>query len=69
MTKSRESGENEITDEAKREASRTKQDPSIILAAWFAEAKAAGDGRRASKIVRAQKYLGYRNIQKRKPKQ
>jgi len=43
MTKSRERGENEITEEAKREAARTKKHVCDILAAMLAAAKAAGN--------------------------
>jgi hypothetical protein len=68
MTKSRESGDNEITEEAKREAARTKGNVCAILAAWLAEAKAAGDAEHVRKILKAQKYMGCRNIQKREPR-
>jgi hypothetical protein len=66
MTKSREHGENEITDEAKREALRTGDDICAVLARMLKRAKAAGDTDRIRKIVQAQKYLGCRNIQKRR---
>jgi hypothetical protein len=65
MTKSRESGENEITREAKKEAARTKEDVCAILARWLADALKAGDTERVQKIRKAQKYRGCRNIQKR----
>jgi hypothetical protein len=68
MTKSPESGANEITEEARREAARTKKDVCAILAAMLRKAKAAGDQARVRKIVRAQKYLGCRNIRKRRNK-
>ena len=66
MTKSQESGENEITTEAKREAARTGLDVCAILAEMLRRARAAGDALREKKIVRAQKYLGCRNIRKRR---
>lgn len=66
MTKSQESGENEVTDEAKRESARTGQDVCSILARLLAEAKAAADAERVRKIVKAQKYLGCRNVRKRR---
>jgi hypothetical protein len=62
MTKSRESGHNEITEEARREAARTKKDVCAILAAMLAVA--AGDTDRIRKVIRAQKYLGCRKIRK-----
>jgi hypothetical protein len=68
MTKSPESGENEITDEAKREAARTGKSVCDVLAALLAKAKRAGDKARVRKIVRAQKYLGCRNARKRRSK-
>ncbi|MEX0701160.1 MAG: hypothetical protein WD069_03615 [Planctomycetales bacterium] len=68
MTRSRESGENEITREAKAEAKRKKRHACEILAEMLARAKAAGDSERVRKIIRAQKYLGCRNVRKRKDK-
>jgi hypothetical protein len=68
MTKSEERGENELTEEAKREAARTGKDVCAILAAMLKKARAAGDKARERKIVRAQKYLGCRNIRKRRKK-
>jgi hypothetical protein len=68
MTKSEERGENEITEEAKREAARTGKDVCAVLAAMLKKAKAAGDKARERKIVRAQKYLGCRNVRKRRRK-
>jgi hypothetical protein len=65
MTKSWERGENEITQEARREASRTKRPVTEILAEMLAEAKVARDRKRMRKIIRAQKYLGARNRRKR----
>ena len=66
MTKSRERGENEITEEAKREAARTKKHVCDILATMLAAAKAASNTERQRKILRAQKYLGCRNVRKRR---
>jgi hypothetical protein len=66
MTKSRESGENEITRDAKAEAKRLGSDPCAILARRLAAAKAAGDKELETRIIRAQKYLGCRNVRKRK---
>ncbi len=68
MTKSREGGENEITREAKREAARTRRHVCDILADMLTDAKAADDQERVRKIIRAQKYLGCRNIRKRRSK-
>jgi hypothetical protein len=68
MTKSQEGGENEITAEAQREAARTKRNVCAILAAMLVNAKAAGDTDRVRKIIRAQKYLGCRNVRKRRSK-
>jgi hypothetical protein len=65
MTKSPEHGENEITDGAKREAARTRRNVCDILSDMLAEARAAGDSDSVRKIIRAQKYLGCRNIRKR----
>jgi hypothetical protein len=66
MTKRPEKGENEFTKAAKREAARTKRNVCDILAEMLDQAKAAGDVRRQRKIMRAQKYLGCRNIRKRR---
>jgi hypothetical protein len=66
MTKSADSGENEITVEAKREAVRTGQDVCAILAAWLRKAKREKDKNRIKKITKAQKYLGCRNVRKRR---
>jgi hypothetical protein len=67
VTKSQERGENEITDEAKRRAGRGG-DVCAVLAEMLAEAKKAGDTERVKKIQKAQKYLGCRNIRKRRGK-
>jgi hypothetical protein len=66
MTKSPESGENEVTEEARREAARTGKPVCAVLQGMLARAKAAQDQDRQKKIVRAQKYLGCRNIRKRR---
>ncbi len=66
MTKSQESGDNEFTDEARRQAARTGQDVCAILAAMLRQARKAGDKARVKKIERAQKYLGCRNVRKRR---
>jgi hypothetical protein len=68
MTKSEERGENEITEEAKREAARTGKDVCAVPAAMLKKAKVAGDKARERRIVRAQKYLGCRNVRKRRRK-
>jgi hypothetical protein len=65
MTKAPEKGENEITEEAKREAARTGVHVCDILAALLKKAKAAKDKERERKVKRAQKYLGCRNKRKR----
>jgi hypothetical protein len=65
MTRAQEKGENEISDEAKREAALTGKDVCGILKDMLKEAKAAKDKERERKIKRAQKYLGCRNKRKR----
>jgi hypothetical protein len=69
MTKSWESGENEITEQARREAARAKQDLCDILAAMLVEARAARNTDLVQKIIQAQKYLGCRNKRKRSSNQ
>jgi hypothetical protein len=66
MTKSQESGETEITTEAKKAAARTGRDVCAILAEMLRQASATGDAARMKKIVRAQKYLGCRNVRRRR---
>lgn len=66
MTKSRESGENEVTDEAQRRARSENRGVCSILDTMLDEAKAKGDKVRIRKVIRAQKYLGCRNIRKRR---
>lgn len=46
MTRSREHGENEFTDAAKREAAATGRGVCDILAEWLAAARLAGDAER-----------------------
>jgi len=65
MTKSWGSGKNDITEEAKRQASRTKKSVPEILAAMLRDAKATSDAKRVRRIIQAQKYIGYRNKRKR----
>jgi hypothetical protein len=69
MTKAPERGENEVTEEARREAARTGKGVCAVLAAMLRRAKKAGDSARVRKVVRAQKYLGCRNVRKRRGKQ
>jgi hypothetical protein len=66
MTKSPEHGENQITEEVRREAARTGVHVCVILAGMLGRAKAAGDSERVQKIIRAQKYLGCRNVRRRR---
>lgn len=66
MTKAQESGENEFTDAARREAQRSGRHACDVLAEMLAKAKAAGDTERVRKIIRAEKYLGCRNVRKRR---
>ena len=66
MTRSREGGENEITREARTEAARTHESVCAILARWLADARASGDVGRIGKIRQAEKYMGCRNIRKRR---
>jgi hypothetical protein len=68
MTKAPESGENEITEEARSEARRAARDVCDILRDMLRKARAAGDTPRVKKIERAQKYLGCRNVRKRRGK-
>lgn len=65
MTKSREKGENEITDEARQVALRTGRGICDILNEMLRDAKAAKNRQRERKIKRAEKYLGCRNKRKR----
>lgn len=56
---------NEILDEAKVEAMRTRGEVCDILDKWLMEAISRGDTSRRMKIVQAQKYAGCRNRRKR----
>jgi hypothetical protein len=66
MTKSHEKSENEITVEAKREATRTGRHICDVLDEMLARAKIARNKARQTKIVEAQKFLGCRNKRKRR---
>jgi hypothetical protein len=66
MTKSHEKGENEITDEARRQAARSGHDICDILSNMLQRARADKDRHRERKIRLAQKYLGCRNKRKRR---
>jgi hypothetical protein len=66
MTKSQEKGENEITDQARREAARSGREICDILNDMLAQARADKDQEAERKIRRAQKYLGCRNKRKRR---
>ena len=66
MTRSREKGENEMTEAARREALRTGETVGQVLARWLAEAKRVKDTQRQRKIVQAQKYVRDRNRAKRR---
>jgi hypothetical protein len=66
MTRYRERGRNEITDEAVREAARTGKDVCAVLKVMLQAAKRARDGSRQAKIKRAEKFLGCRNRRKRR---
>ena len=65
MTKSHEQGENEITIEAKKIAARGNMHVCAVLADMLRKAKSFGDQAHVQKIIRAQKYLGCRNLRKR----
>ena len=66
MTKSQEKGENQITDEARREAARTGNDICDILNDMLKKATGAKDQDRERKVRQAQKFLGCRNKRKRR---
>jgi hypothetical protein len=66
MTKSREKGRNELTDEALREATRTGKDVCAILRSMLQTAKRSRDRAKQKKVERAQKFLGCRNRRKRR---
>jgi hypothetical protein len=69
MTKAWEHGENEIVDQARREAARTGRDIGEILNEMLKSAKLARDTARRIRIERAQKFLKLRNTRKRRGKQ
>jgi hypothetical protein len=66
MTRYREKGESELTEQAKREAARTGKDVCDILERMLRAAKQTGDRVQQTKIVQAQKFLGCRNQAKRR---
>lgn len=66
MTRNREKGENEITREVKKRCQRTKEDPCAVLRMMLEQAIKDGDQSRIDRIKEAQKFLGCRNIRKRK---
>jgi hypothetical protein len=65
QSRSREKGENYISREAKIAAQAAGTTPCLILKLWLTQAKQAGNGQRVRDIVKAQKFLGCRNIEKR----
>ncbi len=66
MTKTWDQGRNELTEEAKRRAIREGKRVSEVLETMLAEAKAAKDTERVKKVEQAQKFMGSRNIRKRR---
>ncbi len=68
MTKSHEKGDTPITDEVRREAMRTGKDPCTILRERLraAQAQRPLDKRLIRYLVKAEKYFGCRNRQKRR---
>ena len=66
MTKTWDQGRNELTEEAKRRAIREGKRVSEVLETMLAEAKAAKDTERVKKVEQAQKFMGRRNIRKRR---
>jgi len=66
FSKSYQKDENYLTLQVKAEAQTTGKDPCNILDAWLVEAKLLGDTQRVQDIIQAQKFLGCRNLQKRK---
>ena len=65
MTKAPERGDNEFTEEAKRESARTGVPVCDILKGWIKKAKTARDRKRLRKLQQAEKFLGCRNRRKR----
>jgi len=66
VTKTWDQGRNELTEEAKRRAIREGKRVSEVLETMLAEAKAAKDTERVKKVEQAQKFMGSRNIRKRR---
>jgi hypothetical protein len=66
VTKSRHQGRNEVTDEAKRRAIQERKSLAAVLKEMLAEAKAAKDTKTIKKVEEAQKFVGSRNIRKRR---
>jgi hypothetical protein len=66
MTRNRERGENEYTRRAKAEAQREKTDACTVLARYLQEARDRNDTAAIEKIRRAEKYLGCRNVRRRR---
>ena len=66
MTKAPEHGDNEITEEVRREAQRTGRDLCEILRERLRDAVRKKDKELRRKIVEAQKFLGCRNQRKRR---
>lgn len=66
MTKAPERGENEITREAQLQALESGRDVCAVLRDLMRQAKKAKDGARIKRIQQAEKYLGCRNVKKRK---
>jgi hypothetical protein len=66
MTRSRERGRNEITDEALEQSARTGQDVCAVLSRMLSAARRARDKQRQKRIEMAQKFLGCRNRRKRR---
>jgi hypothetical protein len=58
--------QNEITRAVKARCQKENKDPCEVLAEMLEEARKAGDQEKIKKIKQAQKYLGCRNIRKRK---
>jgi hypothetical protein len=65
MTKSRESGHDDLTDEIRREARRTGEDPCVILKRRRQQAERERNRKEKQRIRRAEKYFGCRNRRKR----
>ncbi len=68
MAKAWKQGDNPIVLQARKEAAGTGRDIGEILAEMLTEAMRDRDTRRRVDVEKAQKYLGYRNGQKRRGK-